>query len=66
MQKKFDFRKYGIFAVLLFVFIFFSVASPAFFTSGNLLNVARQVSMIGITSVGMTLWSLSWGWGRSS
>lgn len=61
MQKKFDFRKYGIFAVLLFVFIFFSVASPAFFTSGNLLNVARQVSMIGITSVGMTFVMLTGG-----
>lgn len=60
-MKAFDFRKYGIFLVLLAVFLFFSFMSPAFFTSGNLLNVARQVSMIGIASVGMTFVMLTGG-----
>lgn len=60
-MKKFEFRKYGIFVVLLFVFLFFSFASPAFFTAGNLVNVARQVSMIGIASVGMTFVMLTGG-----
>ena len=61
MKKKFEFRKYGIFVVLLIVFVFFSFAAPAFFTSGNLINVARQVSMIGIASVGMTFVMLTGG-----
>jgi ribose transport system permease protein len=39
--------------VLIALIIFFSVASPAFFTASNLLNVARQVSMMGIAAVGM-------------
>ncbi len=60
-MKKFEFRKYGIFVILLIVFLIFTFASPAFFTRGNLLNVARQVSMIGIASVGMTFVMLTGG-----
>ena len=45
-------KKYGIYAVLLVLVIFFSVTSENFFQSSNLLNVARQVSMLGIASVG--------------
>ncbi len=48
------FKKYGIFVVLAMLFIFFSVASKAFLVPKNLLNIARQVSMLGIASVGMT------------
>ena len=45
-------KKYGIYAVLLVLVIFFAVTSENFFQSSNLLNVARQVSMLGIASVG--------------
>jgi len=45
-------KKYGIYAVLLVLVIFFAVTSENFFQSSNLLNVARQVSMLGIVSVG--------------
>jgi ribose transport system permease protein len=45
-------KRYGIYAVLLVLVIFFSVTSENFFQSSNLLNVARQVSMLGIASVG--------------
>lgn len=48
------FKKYGIFLVLVALTIFFSLASPAFLTSSNLFNVARQISMLGIAAVGMT------------
>ncbi|MBI9101405.1 MAG: ABC transporter permease [Spirochaetales bacterium] len=58
MPKRFNFlksvRKHAIFYVCLAVFIFFSIASDAFLSQNNLMNVIRQVSMLGITAVGMT------------
>ncbi|XID93010.1 ABC transporter permease [Paenibacillaceae bacterium WGS1546] len=48
-------EKYGISVVLLLLIALFSFTSPAFLTVDNLMNVARQVSMIGITAVGMSL-----------
>lgn len=48
------FKKYGIFAVLLILMVFFSIMSKSFLVPDNLLNVARQVSMLGIAAVGMT------------
>ncbi|MDD3337073.1 MAG: ABC transporter permease [Eubacteriales bacterium] len=46
-------KKYGIYLVLLALCLVFTAASPQFLTSKNLLNVARQASMLGIASVGM-------------
>lgn len=40
--------------VLFAIFIFFSVSADNFLTSVNIINIMRQVAMIGITSVGMT------------
>jgi ribose transport system permease protein len=48
------FKKYGIFAVLLMLVIFFSITSDNFLVTGNLLIIARQVSMLGIAAVGMS------------
>ena len=45
-------KQYGIYVVLLALVLFFSIASENFFVSSNLLNVARQVSMMGIAAVG--------------
>lgn len=45
-------KQYGIYIVLLTLILFFSIASENFFVSSNLLNVARQVSMMGIAAVG--------------
>lgn len=45
-------KQYGIYLVLLTLVLFFSIASENFFVSSNLLNVARQVSMMGIAAVG--------------
>ena len=47
-------RNYAIVFVFLFLLIFFSIASSNFFQPDNLLNVARQVAMLGISAVGMT------------
>ncbi|NCD32707.1 MAG: ABC transporter permease [Spartobacteria bacterium] len=46
-------KKYGMFVVLLFLILFFASTSDAFLNSGNLFNVARQISMLGIAAVGM-------------
>jgi ribose/xylose/arabinose/galactoside ABC-type transport system permease subunit len=46
--------KYGIHLVLLFLIVFFSFTSEAFFTTKNLFNIMRQVAVVGIISVGMT------------
>jgi ribose transport system permease protein len=45
-------KRYGIFLVLLVLILFFSATSDHFLVSTNLLNVARQVSMLGIAAVG--------------
>ncbi len=41
--------------VLILLFVFFSVTSPVFFTGSNLLNVARQVSYLGVAAVGAAM-----------
>ena len=47
-------KRGGIYIVLLALIIFFSCASEYFLVSKNLLNVARQVSTLGIAAVGFT------------
>lgn len=53
MKFKALLKKYGIFLVLIVLFTYFALSSKAFFTFGNLINVTRQISMLGIASVGM-------------
>lgn len=45
-------RKYGIILVMLVLMVLFSVLSDVFLTYNNLINICRQVSMIGIASIG--------------
>lgn len=47
-------RSRAIYAFLIIMIIFFSVMSTNFLTVNNLLNIAKQVSIFGIASVGMT------------
>ena len=47
-------RNIAPFATLLFLVIFFSVASPSFLTTANLWNILNQVSITGIIAVGLT------------
>lgn len=47
--------KYAVYFALMVLFIILSFASPVFLTANNLINVLRQMSVIGIISVGMTL-----------
>ncbi|MHB1345913.1 MAG: ABC transporter permease [Candidatus Humimicrobiaceae bacterium] len=47
--------KYGIVFVLLILVVLFSMTSRNFLTSENIFNILRQVAIIGIVSVGMTM-----------
>jgi len=47
-------RETGVLLALLVMCAFLSYASDSFLTSINLLNVGRQVSLLGIMAVGMT------------
>lgn len=38
----------------MFIVLFFSIMTDSFLSTSNLLNVARQVAMLGISAVGMT------------
>jgi inositol transport system permease protein len=58
--------KYGIFIILILLIIAMSFLSPVFLTSKNLFNVVRQVSVIGVISLGVTLVIISKGIDLSS
>ena len=62
MKYKGDFfRKYGIIAVLAALIICFALLTPKFLTVSNVMNIGRQVSMMGIASVGMMFVMLTGG-----
>jgi ribose transport system permease protein len=54
MRRFFSARETGVFIALLLMCIFLSFTSPNFLNVKNLLNVGRQVSLLGIMAVGMT------------
>ncbi|WP_144110326.1 ABC transporter permease [Paraburkholderia sp. BCC1886] len=54
-------QRYGILAIFLLLCITAAVSSPFFLTADNLLNVVRQVSVVGLTSLGMTFVILTAG-----
>lgn len=47
-------RETGVFMALLLMVVFLSFATPSFLTPQNLLNIGRQVSLLGIMAAGMT------------
>lgn len=47
-------KEKAIWVVFIILFIAFSLANPRFLSSSNLFTIARQVSMLGIASIGMT------------
>lgn len=48
-------KEIGIFIAFVVIFLFFSVMSPYFFNLENLINILRQVSLLGIIAMGMCL-----------
>ncbi len=53
--------QYWIFIALIVLIVAFSLLSDSFLTKINLLNILRQVSIIGICAVGMTMIILTGG-----
>ncbi|HAK45603.1 MAG TPA: ribose ABC transporter permease [Spirochaeta sp.] len=54
-------ENYGMLFVLVILFIVCAIVSPYFLKVENLLNITRQVSVIGIVSIGMTFTILTGG-----
>lgn len=52
-------RETGVLIALFLLVLFFSVATPTFFTRLNMLNVLRQVSVVGIITLAMTILIIS-------
>jgi inositol transport system permease protein len=48
------FSKYGIFLIFALMVVGASVLSPAFLSSTNLINVVRQMSVVGLIALGVT------------
>ena len=59
--KKIDWSKYGIFIALVLLILVFSLAEHAFLKINNIFNILRQVSIVGICAVGMTMVILTGG-----
>lgn len=52
---------WGLFIVFIFICLVFALLSPIFLKSSNLINVVRQVSVIGTAAVGMAILMISGG-----
>lgn len=48
-------RETGVLFALILLFVIFSMSSPFFLTRENILNITRQVSVVSLLSVAMTL-----------
>ena len=55
------FRKYGVFIILIALIIVFTIINPVFFSVNTAINLSKQVAIMGIMSVGMTLTLLTGG-----
>lgn len=54
-------RKHGVLIALIILIVIATFSFPQFFTYGNLTNILRQSSMIGLISLGMTFVLLTGG-----
>jgi ribose transport system permease protein len=54
VRRLFSAREAGVFLALLLMCVILSLTTDAFLSTRNLLNVGRQISLIGIMAVGMT------------
>ena len=53
-KVKYFIKDRAIYMFLIIMIVFFSIINKNFLTVKNLMNVAKQVSIFGIASVGMT------------
>lgn len=54
IARVFQARETGVLLALLVLCVYLSLATDGFLTATNLLNVGRQISLLGIMAVGMT------------
>jgi ribose transport system permease protein len=54
-------KKYGVVTMLVVLIVVFSIITDTFLTVNNFMNIARQVSMLTIVAVGMSLILLAGG-----
>ncbi|WP_420842478.1 ABC transporter permease [Halalkalibacter alkaliphilus] len=47
-------KKYGIFIILILLIVLMSILTPHFLSATNLINIVRQMSIIGIIAIGVT------------
>ena len=55
------FRKYGIIIVLAVLIFAFGIGNKLFFTVSNFINIIRQISILGIITIGMSFVLISGG-----
>jgi inositol transport system permease protein len=60
-KVKIDWHQYGVLIVLIVLFAVMSLASDAFLTPKNLMNLIRQVAVIGVIAIGTTFVCLTGG-----
>ncbi|WP_248928398.1 ABC transporter permease [Paenibacillus hamazuiensis] len=65
-QAKELLNRYGMLLILIALVILMSSLAPTFFTSGNLLNIIRQMSVVGIVAIGVTMIIIATGIDLSS
>jgi len=61
MNFSFGLKNLAMLFILIALCTFFAVMNPIFMNSSNLLNILRQVSILGIVSVGMALTLITGG-----
>lgn len=49
------YKKFGLYTILVLVFIFFSIFAPHFFSVANFINILRQVSIFGTAVIGAAI-----------
>jgi len=60
-KRQINWNDMGIILTLVAMVIFFSTATKSFFSLRNFTNIARQISVVGICAVGMTMVILTGG-----
>lgn len=55
------FRKYGVFVIMIALIVVFTIINPVFFSVKNAINLSKQIAILGILSVGMTIVLLTGG-----
>lgn len=59
-------KTYGIFLILILMCLILSILSPAFMSVGNIMNIVRQIAVIGLIAFGVTMCIITTGIDLSS